>query len=135
MASSNPSELFDPFRKKWVIKTPEERVRQALLERMVNHLGYPKSALAVEKGLHAKRRLDIICYTKEGKPLLLVECKALTLSDDTKEQVIGYNESIKAPYICIAAKNALMTGAYDGQKWSFFEGLPTYPSLLKGLQC
>ena len=137
MVSSSQNELFDPFRKRWVATTPEERVRQALLKQMVDHLGYPKSALAVEKGVKGftKRRLDIICYTKNGKPLLLVECKAHVLGADVENQVLGYNSSIKAPYVCVAAQDGVMTGAYDGSEWKFFDGLPTYPSLLKGIQC
>ncbi len=72
-------QIFDTVRKKWVALTPEEWVRQHVLQYLFTEKGYPLSLTAVEAAidLHGmRRRCDVICHTSEGKPLLVVECKA-----------------------------------------------------------
>ena len=88
MASFKLSEgerLWDPIRSLWVTATPEERVMQHLIAKMVGEWGYPKGLLAVEKDLASlapgtfdpERRIVLLCFAPEGrggvKPLLLVE--------------------------------------------------------------
>lgn len=115
--------LYDPVRKKWVADTPEERVRQALLGRMVETLGYPLSLLAVEKELSSLeesapsgRRADIVCFYPEKEtllPLLIVECKAAALDERAKNQALGYNFSLCAPFFSLAGPSEV---------WTFWNG-------------
>lgn len=105
--------LFDPFRKKWVVETPEEKIRQALLKKMTKELGFFKNLISVETELSflpsatkaPKRRLDILVYVKETKdssslsPLLLIECKAISLSNKALQQVMGYNHFVGAYFM------------------------------------
>jgi hypothetical protein len=98
--------IFDSLRKKYLILTPEEWVRQHMIAFLIQFRNYPKSLFALEKGLHynsLQKRSDILVLDREGKPFLLIECKApeIVLSMKTLEQVCVYNKSIKAPHIGI----------------------------------
>lgn len=135
--------LYDPFRKMWVAATPEEIIRQKLLQFMVTHLGFPKQFLAIEKQLSElphlkgmsglpKRRADILCFAKKLHPsfplypLLLVECKQKESGDKTVLQVLGYNHYVQAKYVAIAEEEEVKL-IYP-QKLSF---LPKYTELLE----
>lgn len=89
------------IRKRLVVATPEELVRQKLLQLMIGPLGYPKGLISVEKKI-GERRYDLVCFTKEIAPLLLVECKAIELNEAAVNQAFGYNDTLKAPFICLA---------------------------------
>lgn len=136
--------LFCPIRNSWVAAQPEEKVRQELLQRMLGPFGYPKALIAVEKelsqlvqtGFFPKRRADILCFGNiQGQllPLLLIECKAIPLTDKVVNQVVGYNSHVKARYIAVANQTAVKTGWYDPLKrrYVFVERLPLYEELLK----
>ena len=146
MASSN-SQLFDPIRSAWVKETPEERVRQKLLQIMMRDLHFPKSMLAVEKELSQlphlqlvpdvpKRRLDILAFAKaagEFRPLLMIECKAVRLTPQFAQQVVGYNSFVQAPFVCLANEREVMTGFFDEEAghFCFKPGLRSYSFLLQ----
>ncbi len=103
----NANYVFDILRKKYVLLTREEFVRQHLIHYLVNEKGYPASLLAVERGLEVnnrQKRFDLLAFNKKGEPLLLVECKSpqVVLSDDTLMQVAIYNSKFNC-------KNMLIT--------------------------
>lgn len=98
--------IFDSLRKKFLILTPEEWVRQHMIHFLIHFEGYPKSLFSLEKGLvynQLQKRFDILVLNRTGSPFLLIECKApeITLSQKTVEQVCIYNKSIQAPHIGI----------------------------------
>jgi len=138
MVLSPPNkQVYDSIRKKWVEATPEEIVRQKLLSFMVEHLGYPKHAFAIEKKLSEvvqnaqvpNRRLDILCFeTKSLKPLLLIECKAVSIHKKMFAQVMGYNAFIGAPLICLANQESTFLRWKDQEVSQ--EGLPIYSELV-----
>jgi type I site-specific restriction endonuclease len=115
------------IRKRLVAATPEEKVRQLLLEKMIHHLGFPKGLISVEKAV-GSRRYDIVCYTKEMTPLLLIECKKAEESG-AASQACGYNDSLKAPFICIAAGEKIQTFWQEKDKINSVPFLPQYPEL------
>ncbi|MFZ0564768.1 MAG: type I restriction enzyme HsdR N-terminal domain-containing protein [Chlamydiales bacterium] len=144
------SELFDPVRKKWVENTPEEIIRQQLIQKMIGELGYPISFLAVEKELSKlphlqlvskrempKRRVDILVFSKEIHsefslfPLLMIECKVALLTPKFVQQVVGYNTFVGAPFIALANKQGVITGSFDKERgtYHFKKGLPYYSLL------
>lgn len=148
------STLYDPIRREWVAATPEEKVRQHLIRQMVAELGYPASLIAVEKSLNQlphlvgkrglpNRRADILCFGKEIHPehelypLLLIECKAVPLTDAVVEQVVGYNHHVGAFFIGIVNASELKIGHYSSKvgRYSFSSGLPSYNQLLSTLLC
>lgn len=131
--------IFDSLRNRFVKRTPEEEVRQFLLHQMIHEFGYPKGQIAIERELSAfcdakiKRRFDIVCFSpKDFRPLLLIECKAESVTEEAKAQLMGYNAYIKAPYLCIAAKKKIVTGFYNCQRgeYEFLEGFLRYDTLL-----
>jgi len=152
--SRQSNQLFDPVRKKWVEATPEEIIRQGLIEKMLGELGYPLSFLSVEKELSLlphlqlterdaipKRRADVIVYAKNIhpdyalSPLLMIECKAVPLTPKFAQQVVGYNAVVQAPYLALANGDQVLTGHFDQQvgHYHFEPGLPAYQALLAGV--
>lgn len=150
--SKNKAFFYDPIRQGWVKETPEEAIRQALLKKMVDELGYHPSSISVEKELHKlphlslrspheipKRRADIIVFAPGIHPqyalfpLLLIECKALPLSQKIAQQVISYNDSVQAPFVAIANDTQVWTGYYRKKEHSFHfeEGLLPYKQMLE----
>jgi hypothetical protein len=99
--------IFDIIRRKYLLITPEEWVRQHVLHWLINHHQYPKSLIRTESGLQYNqlaKRTDILVYNRNGLPFLLVECKAsfVPLTQSVLEQAIRYNAILQAPYLLIS---------------------------------
>lgn len=99
--------IFDIIRKKRVVLTPEEWVRQHIIHFFINQLNYPKSLIKIESGLtynRLQKRSDVVVHNREGKPWLLMECKApdLQLNQNTIMQAAVYNQNIRAKYIAVS---------------------------------
>lgn len=118
---------------------PEEAIRRTLLSHMVRSLGFPQGLIVVEKELKElphlsgqiipKRRLDILCYRKDFSPLLVIECKAVPLTQKVIDQVVGYNYYVQAEYVAIA-NGALIKWAHKSN-YHFTDGLPSYDDLVR----
>jgi hypothetical protein len=98
--------VFDPVRRKWVILTPEEWVRQHFLQFLVNDLRCPASLIAVERSLtlHGlSKRADLVVHATDGSPLALVECKApaVKLDQAVFEQAARYNIVFRVAYLFV----------------------------------
>ena len=98
------SELFDPIRKKWVAKTDEEVVRQLFILFLIEEKKIPASHISVEKEIKVNglsRRYDLVVYDQDGKPSMVIECKAphIEISQEVMEQAGRYNKTLKAPVI------------------------------------
>jgi hypothetical protein len=99
--------IFDGIRKKFVLLTPEEWVRQHLVHYLVGHLNYPKGLIKVETGLTyntLQKRSDIVVLDRDGKNWMVIECKSPSqkITADTALQVAVYNSGLKAQYILIS---------------------------------
>ena len=100
-------ELFDPVRGKYVISTPEEQVRQFLIQYLHHELNWPLSLMRSEHGIKLNglsKRVDLSLHDTEGNPILLVECKApeLPINQSTFEQAARYNIVMKVPYLLLS---------------------------------
>lgn len=98
--------VFDPVRKRWVALTPEEWVRQHVLNYLVHELGCPASLISVEHAIALNRlakRADLVVHDRAARPLLLVECKAPHVPMDQRvlEQVARYNLVFRVPYLFV----------------------------------
>ena len=98
--------IFDILRRKNIVLTPEEWVRQHFLHYLINELQYPKSLISIERGtsynkLH--KRTDLCIYDNMGLPHMLIECKAaaVPITQDVVKQVSVYNQTIKARFVVI----------------------------------
>lgn len=98
--------IYDEIRKKNIMLTPEEWVRQHIIHFLINHHNYSKNYIKVEKQIKVNDRLkrfDVLVYNKEGSPFLLIECKAPTvkISQATFSQIATYNMNLKVPYLIV----------------------------------
>jgi predicted type IV restriction endonuclease len=98
--------ILDLIRKKYVVLTPEEWVRQHVVHYLVDGLRYPKALFRVESGLkfnNLNKRSDILVHDRAGKPWLLVECKSpdVKLTQKAFNQIAVYNMSIGADYLAV----------------------------------
>ena len=103
---NSKTEIFDDIRKKWFVLTPEEWVRQHVLNYLITVKKYPSSLISVEKEItlnDLKKRFDIVVYKKNLSPFLIIECKApfIELDISTLEQAQRYNLILKADYLMI----------------------------------
>ncbi len=95
--------IFDPIRKKWLILTPEEHVRQYMIGYLTSVLQYPVSLIAVEKTIKVgdvNKRFDIVVYSRDHKPWMLAECKApeIPVSESTLQQLLNYQRTMQCNY-------------------------------------
>lgn len=125
--------IFDEVRKKDIIITPEEWVRQHFIQYLIRQKNYPKSLLKLEGGhkLYGKqKRSDIIAFNSAGQKVLLVECKAPSVPIDQKafDQVARYN--IVHKITLLAVTNGLQHYYcrinFEEQNYKFIEELPDY---------
>ncbi|EAZ80143.1 type I restriction enzyme HsdR N-terminal domain-containing protein [Algoriphagus machipongonensis] len=123
--------IFDSLRKKYLILTPEEWVRQHWINFLIHHLDYPKGLIVLERGLvynKLQKRTDLVVWDKEGKPYLLIECKApkIKLNQKTMQQACLYNQKINAKYLIITnGLNHLCLSWDEGS--GKFQQIKTFP--------
>lgn len=133
---NGPKKVFDPLRKRYVVLTPEEGVRQQCIQHLVQGCGYKATRMKSEVGIRVNellRRLDIIYYNRQGLPQLLVECKApsVAITQDVFDQAARYNMVLHAPYFLITNGResycALLVP--EEQRYHFLESIPTAEQL------
>jgi hypothetical protein len=108
--------IFDTIRRKDIVLTPEEWVRQHFIHLLINELGFAKGLIKIESGMlyhQLNKRTDILVYDKAAKPYLLIECKApkVPLNKKVISQATVYNKILKAPFIAIT--NGLKTFCFE----------------------
>ncbi len=132
---------FDPVRKYFVPKTPEEEVRQKTIEFLTAHLGVPLNRLRVEEAMaHVKKgargRADIVVYrdNEKNKPLMVIECKAPEVDiscDEVREQAERYRDILSADYIMLVNGCKLVIYKYQNGKNFELVEISSYKELLK----
>lgn len=125
--------IFDVFRKKYVVLTPEEWVRQNFLQYLLQHKSYPLSLIALEASLKynkLQKRADILIYNKQGQPHMMIECKAPTIkiSQDTFDQVARYNMIFKVKYLVVTngMDHFCCEMNYSENTFSYLKTIPVY---------
>lgn len=125
--------IFDAIRRKFVALTPEEWVRQHFLAWLTKEKGYPGGLLAVEAPLRyhrLKKRADAIVYDQNGKPLMILECKApqVKISQEAFDQVARYNFSFGVNYLAVTngMEHFFCRRIEGSTQWQFLENLPDY---------
>lgn len=104
-ADNHSQTIWDPIRKKWLILTPEEIVRQLFLK--VISQQWPLSRIAIEKQIYVyqrQKRFDLVLYDKNVQPYMLFEFKnpEIKITNSTFEQAAQYNFTLRVPYLCIS---------------------------------
>lgn len=127
------SYVFDIIRKKNILLTPEEWVRQNFLHFLIYSLHYPTSLCALERGLKYNKlykRSDITVYDRLGNVFMVIECKAIhiKISQSTFEQAANYCYVLKSSYMVVT--NGLQHYCckldYENKTYHFIENLPTF---------
>nr|WP_294795737.1 type I restriction enzyme HsdR N-terminal domain-containing protein [uncultured Mucilaginibacter sp.] len=125
--------LFDEIRKKTIIITPEEWVRQHFVQFLIKEKKYPKTLIKLEGGhkLHGmQKRSDIIIFNKEGRKILMVECKApgVTINQKVFEQIARYNMVHKIELLAVTngLQHYFCVINFEDGSFRFIEQLPVY---------
>ena len=128
--------LFDVIRKRDIIITPEEWVRQHFVQYLINQKNYPKSLIKLEGGhkLHGMaKRTDIVVYNPAGEKILLVECKApsITIDQKTFDQVARYNMVHKVKLLAVTngLQHYYCVINFEERDYKFIEEMPFYATL------
>lgn len=132
-SNENKMLIFDNLRKKYVVLTPEEWVRQHFVEYLVKEKNYPVSLIAIEKQLtinNRKKRTDILIFNSNGKPNIIVECKApsVKITQDTFDQIARYNLKLDADYLVITngLEHYYCSLDKENETYVFLRDIPSY---------
>ena len=132
-SEGNKTLVFDELRKKWVILTDEENVRQHLWKYLHFEFNYPKSLMICEKKITVNslnKRFDLLIYNTIGNPEIIIECKApsITLNEEVLQQALRYNFELKAKYIIISNGLELKCCEINHQKGEliFLDAIPKH---------
>lgn len=128
--------IFDMFRKKYVVLTPEEWVRQNFIQYLMQQKKYPKTIIAVEKQLsinNTVKRTDILIFDKKGDPDIIVECKAPAVKIDQNafDQIARYNLKLDANYLIVTngLQHFYCKIDHKLKKYHFLKDIPDYDKL------
>ena len=121
------------MRKKWLLLTEEEWVRQNFVQFLLAEMQYPITLIALEKMIilnGLKKRFDVLVYDNMHQPWMLVECKApqVLLSDDVLQQVLRYNMAVPVPFLVITNGNSTFGWQREHGVLKKLDVLPPFPS-------
>jgi hypothetical protein len=113
-SKNGKNQIFDPCRKKWVVLTPEEWVRQNVLQYLIQVCKYPTEMIAIEKTIQLgslNKRFDILVY-HGTTPWMIIECKEANtpINEKTILQLLQYQQVLNATYL-IASNGPTTIGA------------------------
>lgn len=125
--------IYDILRRKYIVLTPEEWVRQHFIHFLINQYKYPKALIKLESGLNynnVQKRTDIQVFNRDGKLMMIVECKApyIELDQSVFRQAATYNQVLKADYLTIT--NGMLFHCcktnWENRSLEFMEDLPLF---------
>jgi hypothetical protein len=125
--------IFDILRRKYLVLTPEEWVRQHFVHYIINELQYPKALIKVEGGLSynkLSKRSDIVVFNRDGKPWMVIECKApdIPINDSTVQQASVYNATLRASFLVVTngMRHFLFRTDWDSNTTRVLDAMPEY---------
>ena len=125
--------IFDSIRRKYVVLTPEEWVRQNFIQYLVEEKGYPASLIAVEKKVDVNllpQRSDIVLYNRNAKPVIIVECKSakIKVTQDVFNQIARYNMKLRVPFLVVTngLQHYCCQMDYQKKTFKFIPEIPLY---------
>jgi hypothetical protein len=129
----NKLAIFDEIRKKFILVTPEEWVRQNCVHYLMSELNYPKSHINVEKLVKINginKRYDIVIFNIKGEIEVLVECKAtsVAINQATFDQIAQYNLKLKANFLMVTngLNHYFCQMDFENEKYTFLKTLPKF---------
>lgn len=135
MKSDSRQTVWDPLRKKDVVLTPEEHVRQWFIGVLKSHMQVPEHMMMSEAGFKLgdkQFRADILIYDRQAKPLAVVECKRpeVVLSEQVLDQAIRYNMVLGVKYIIITNGKRTCICHKEALGYVFTDQVPVYEQML-----
>ncbi len=134
--SENKVSIFDEIRKKFIVLTPEEWVRQHVVRFLLVEKKYPKSLINVEKILKVnglRKRYDVVVFNPDGSIFVLVECKApeIKTAQATFDQIARYNMTLKAEYLMVTngLNHYFCKMDFESEKYFFLNELPNFETI------
>ena len=131
--SENKVSIFDVIRKKFIVLTPEEWVRQHVVLFLLEEKKYPKSLINVEKVLKVnglRKRYDVVVFNSDGSIFILIECKApqIKITQTTFDQIARYNMTMKAQFLMVTngLNHYFCQMDFENEKYQFLTELPIY---------
>jgi type I site-specific restriction endonuclease len=128
--------IFDEIRKKHLVLTPEEWVRQHFIRYLLKEKKFPSALLQIEGGLslnQTRKRSDILVYDSLGEKIMVIECKApsVTITQATFDQAARYNSVYKARWLVVTngLNHYYAKIDHTNGKFLFVEELPDYKEL------
>ena len=130
-------EIYDCLRRKWVALTPEEWVRQHFVQFLISEREFPEALMANEVALtlnNTARRCDTLIYTRNLKPLCVVEYKRPDVAVTAKvfDQIARYNGVLKAPYLIVSNGLHHYCARYTDSGYTFLRDIPSFGEMLAG---
>ncbi len=116
--------IFDAFRKRWIVLTKEEWVRQNILQYLTEIKKYPAALIAIEKVIYIgelKKRCDVVIYDRNALPWMIIECKEMNTQINAKvlEQILRYHITLSAKYLVIT--NGSYCFGFEKRDGQFYE--------------
>jgi len=131
--SENKVAIFDEIRKKFIVLTPEEWVRQHVVKYLLKEKMYPTSHINIEKVIKINsltKRYDVVVFQPDGKIHLLVECKApeVPISQTVFDQIARYNMTLNASYLMVTngLNHYFCQIDSEQEQYTFLRDLPDY---------
>jgi len=129
-------QVYDPIRRRWLILTPEEWVRQNFVEFLVCHRDFPRGRIGNEISLRLNgtlRRCDTIVFDSNRKPLVVIEYKApeITITEDVFCQILRYNSVLCAPFLIVSngLRHYCCRATFSPLSCKFLQDIPRWNEL------
>lgn len=131
---NNKEQIFCAWRRRFVRLTPEEWVRQQVLESLETQCGYPHSLIAVEVPIEVaglQKRCDAIVYSAAMQPLMLLEFKADTvpLTQQVLDQAAVYNRQLHVPYLVLSNGAQTVIARVLPNQYEYLNQIPLWSQL------
>jgi hypothetical protein len=128
--------IFDVIRRKYVVNTPEEWVRQNFIRYLVAEKGYVETLMSIEHEISLNRlskRCDAVVFSKNGKPLMILEFKSpdVPVSQEVFDQIVRYNMVLKVNFLLITngMKHFCCKINFQNKDYVFLREIPDYDDL------
>lgn len=123
--------IFDIIRKSWIRLTPEEWVRQNIIQYLLQVMNYPATMIAVEKEIRLgelKKRFDLMVFDLNHRPWMIIECKAMevAINQVVLEQVLRYNISVPVPFLVVTNGSSMAGFERRDNGLHEIESLPSF---------
>lgn len=131
--------IFDTIRKKFLLLTPEEWVRQNFIRYLISEKSFPAALMVIERGLKVNGnpfRADLLICGRSGAPLLVVEFKApeVKISQQAFDQIARYNMKFRVPYLIVS--NGLSHFCcqidFEAENYVFLKEIPDFKDMIAG---